>query len=167
MGRTTVTESHNMPQKATRGKKQSSTQNSDPNSGSKRGRVENLKPWPKGVSGNPGGRPKVKALSHAYRAHLEQVVPTDPEGRTYAEVIAAMLAKKAVEGDVAAARELADRTEGRAPQSVTLEKPEDPLLKKPRHELVYFAQTGFWPTPEELEYYSVHQCWPEEGAPQA
>ena len=22
------------------------------------GRVQNLKPWPKGVSGNPGGRPK-------------------------------------------------------------------------------------------------------------
>ena len=26
-------------------------------------RTANLKPWPKGVSGNPGGRPKKKAIT--------------------------------------------------------------------------------------------------------
>ena len=34
-----------------------STQNSGKNSG-RGGRIENLKPWKKGQSGNPGGRPK-------------------------------------------------------------------------------------------------------------
>ena|SRR5438477_12731085 len=34
-----------------------STQNSGKNS-DRRGRIENLKPWRKGQSGNPGGRPK-------------------------------------------------------------------------------------------------------------
>jgi hypothetical protein len=41
------------------------------NSGSvsgRRGRVENLKPWPKGVSGNPGGKPKIDLAAEIARA---------------------------------------------------------------------------------------------------
>ena len=29
------------------------------------GHVQNLKPWPKGISGNPGGRPKKKLIDQA------------------------------------------------------------------------------------------------------
>jgi hypothetical protein len=40
-------------------------QNSGKNSGGKRGRTENLKPFKKGQSGNPGGRPKnEQSISH-------------------------------------------------------------------------------------------------------
>ena len=35
------------------------------------GRVQNLKPWPKGVSGNPGGRPKSDLASEIARAVFE------------------------------------------------------------------------------------------------
>jgi len=31
-------------------------------------RTKNLKPWPKGVSGNPGGRPKRKPVTEALQA---------------------------------------------------------------------------------------------------
>ena len=56
---------------------------------SKRGNPANLKPWPKGVSGNWAGRPKgVRYLSEAYRAWLSQPSEQDPE-RTNADVLAA------------------------------------------------------------------------------
>ena len=84
------------------------------------GRPENLTPWQPGQSGNPGGRPKTAPLSHACRELLARPVPDDPEGRTYAEVIAEMLGKKAIEGDIRAAQEIADRAEGRARQSVEI-----------------------------------------------
>jgi hypothetical protein len=44
-------------------------------------------------------------------------VPDDPEGRTYAQAIAAKLAEKALAGDARAAGQLADRAEGRVRQS--------------------------------------------------
>ena len=78
-------------------------------------------PWPKGVSGNPGGRPKLAPLSHACRELLVAPVPDDPEGRTYAEAIAKKLAQKALAGDIRAAQELADRAEGKARQSIEIE----------------------------------------------
>jgi len=49
---------------------------------------------------------------------VSELVPNDAEGRTYAQVIAAVLAKKAIRGDKGAAVELADRAEGRPRQAV-------------------------------------------------
>jgi hypothetical protein len=66
-----------------------------------------------GQSGNPGGRPKIKTLSQAYRSQLEQVNPADPAGRTFAECIAENLVKLAAKGNVQACIELADRVEGK------------------------------------------------------
>jgi Family of unknown function (DUF5681) len=96
-----------------------SSANSGKNSG-RRGRIENLKPWPKGVSGNLSGRPKSKRLSDAYRRQLEQLVPGDAEGRTWAELIAQAQIRSAARGNVQAARELTDRTEGKASQHVEI-----------------------------------------------
>jgi hypothetical protein len=97
------------------------TENSDKNSGRQLGRPENLKPWPKGVSGNPGGRPKRTPLADACREVLALLVPDDAEGRTYAEAIAHTLAQKALAGDIRAAQELADRAEGRSRQAIEIE----------------------------------------------
>jgi Family of unknown function (DUF5681) len=77
--------------------------------------------WKKGQSGNPSGRPKSKMLSDAYRNKLEEPVPNDPEGRTWAELIAEAQVRDAVRGNVQAAREIADRTEGRARQAIEFE----------------------------------------------
>jgi Family of unknown function (DUF5681) len=77
--------------------------------------------WKKGESGNPGGRPKSKTLPDAYKNKLEEPVPNDPEGRTWAELIAEAQVRDAVRGNVQAAREIADRTEGRARQAIEFE----------------------------------------------
>lgn len=77
--------------------------------------------WKKGQSGNPGGRPKCKTLSDAYRHKLEEPVPNDSEGRTWAELIAVAQVRDAVRGNVQAAREIADRTEGRPRQAIEFE----------------------------------------------
>lgn len=72
-----------------------------------------------GQSGNPGGRPKGSVkLSTALQRALALPLP-DHSGRTYAEAIAEKLCKEAADGNVAAAKEIADRTEGRSKQTVT------------------------------------------------
>ena len=83
-------------------------------------------PFPKGVSGNPRGRPKTAALSQAYREKLAELYPRDPKGRTYAQVIADNIVKKAVKGNLSAASEIADRVEGRPRQSLELDNPSGP-----------------------------------------
>src|ERR1700682_3599737 len=82
------------------------------------GRIENLKPWAKGASGNPGGRPRRDALTEALKAHLAS---DDSDGRTVAEQIAGALVKRALRGDVRAIREIADRTEGRPRQQFNID----------------------------------------------
>jgi hypothetical protein len=77
--------------------------------------------WKKGTSGNLSGRPKSKTLSDAYKNKLEEPVPNDPEKRTWAELIAEAQIRDAVRGNVQAAREIADRTEGRPRQAIELE----------------------------------------------
>ncbi|MGH9847770.1 MAG: DUF5681 domain-containing protein, partial [Blastocatellia bacterium] len=74
----------------------------------------------KGQSGNPAGRPKTRTLSEAYRQWLAEPMP-DGSGRTYADAVAAMLCAEAAKGNVNAARELADRTEGKARQMLDVD----------------------------------------------
>jgi hypothetical protein len=77
--------------------------------------LENLRPFQKGQSGNPGGRPKL-LITDAYQQQLTQI----KKGRSYAELIADAQIKKAMKGDTAAAKEIADRTEGKARQQSEL-----------------------------------------------
>ena len=79
--------------------------------------------WRRGQSGNPGGTPKSRLLSEALRTRLAEVKPGDPAGRTYAEVVAAILIEIAcMEGSAAvhAASEIADRIEGRSRRQVEI-----------------------------------------------
>ncbi len=81
--------------------------------------LQNLKPFPKGISGNPAGRPKKALLSDALRRQLAIAAPGMPE-KTQAEAIAAALISEAIDGNIAAAREICDRTEGRPAQAIEL-----------------------------------------------
>jgi Family of unknown function (DUF5681) len=94
------------------------------NRGGNRGRLPPVETrWKKGQSGNPGGRPKKKPLSDAYRKSLSLVItpemakemrlPAGIAGMTIADVIAMGQAMAAIKGSTIAAREIADRIEGR------------------------------------------------------
>lgn len=111
--------------KPSRKRARASTVLSGQNSGEteKRGRPENLTPWPPGVSGNPGGRPRkaLTLLSHAYTDVLKREMPRDmaaevvtaiSEGATVAEIIALAMTKNAAMGDVQSAHEIRTATEG-------------------------------------------------------
>ncbi len=78
------------------------------------------KQFPKGVSGNKNGRPKLTRLTDALREQLAETAPNAPE-KTIAEVIARALISEAVSGNVQAAREIADRTEGKPKQAIDLD----------------------------------------------
>lgn len=101
----------------------------------------------KGQSGNPGGRPKVAVFAQAARAVLGKLVPGDPEGRTYAEAIAQVLADKALSGDIRAARELVERAEGKAKESVEIQNGSlgDAFDRMSREELEAYATSGTLP----------------------
>jgi hypothetical protein len=69
---------------------------------------QNLKPFPKGVSGNPGGRPK--SLSKVVRAFLEEVDKTKDTTKLQALII--VLFNKGIKGDLRAITELLNRAYG-------------------------------------------------------
>jgi len=77
---------------------------------------QNLKPWPKGTSGNPAGRPRRDKVTAALLDLLDKPCPDDKDGRTYAEVIAEALVRKAADDDLRATKEITLRTEGPAPK---------------------------------------------------
>ncbi len=89
------------------------------------GKATQFKP---GHSGNAGGRPKKTPLTDACREVLAKAVPDDPAGQTYAEAIAERLASAALAGNIPAAREIADRAEGKARQSMEVSGPDGRAL---------------------------------------
>jgi hypothetical protein len=85
-----------------------------------------LRPWQKGQSGNPGGRPSKLPISDALRLLLgEQGIPKaiHPE-MTNAERMAMRLIRKAMkETDFKALVEIMDRVEGKARQRIEASGP--------------------------------------------
>ena len=100
-----------------------------------KGRIENLRPWKKGQSGNLSGRPKKKPITEAYERQLKQSLPDDfrirmklPEGATWADAVAVGQIRSAAEGNTQAAKEIADRLEGKVAQQVDVANTEDKVL---------------------------------------
>ena len=89
---------------------------------------QNLTPFPKGVSGNPAGKPKGVEHSKTRLLRLLQLVQvkTNPitgekEEFTVAEQLDLMVLQKAFKGDLRAYQEILDRLEGRAKQTNEIE----------------------------------------------
>jgi len=79
--------------------------------------IPNSKPFPKGVSGNPAGRPK--KLPELDKL-LADVLGEEKDGVTAAEAILKALRAKAAKGDIRAAEVLLDRGWGKAKQQVDM-----------------------------------------------
>lgn len=81
-----------------------------------------------GASGNPSGRPKKKPITDRMLAQLERIAPEEtceklglPVGSTYGDCAVARTLIQAIIGrDVSHLREVADRTEGKATQSLNV-----------------------------------------------
>lgn len=79
---------------------------------------QNLKPWPKGVSGNPGGRPRKKLIDYALE---ELLLDNDSE---LAVVIARKLLARAKKGELKAIQLIAERIEGKPTRQAELDRNE-------------------------------------------
>lgn len=92
--------------------------------------------WPKGVSGNPGGKTKDTIMSQALRIAIRRVVeyknnPDDPTAppriisalpkkHTFADLIVHRLIREALDGNTTAMRELFNRLEGTPDANLTV-----------------------------------------------
>lgn len=71
------------------------------------------------MAGNSNsGQRKDKLIRDALMLAVNRVQEGDPQGRKKLAIAAAAVVEKAVEGDLAAFKEIADRIDGKAPQSV-------------------------------------------------
>jgi uncharacterized protein DUF5681 len=92
-----------------------------------KGRIENLKPWKPGESGNLLGRPKRRPISDRYEDRAETPLPEKERikrrlarGATYADALALGQFNAALNGRTDAAREIREAIEGKAQQRLEL-----------------------------------------------
>src|ERR1700723_707403 len=83
------------------------------NSGKNRGRVENLKPFKPGQSGNPGGRPKKRPITELYERIL-----SDPKNIAAIEKAVLATLRKGNMTMVLLLREITERVEGKVTQPI-------------------------------------------------
>ena len=74
----------------------------------------NLKPFKKGQSGNPKGRPKIPDLSQA----ISKILNEEKDGMIALDAVLKALRARAIKGDVRAIQELLDRAYGKAKQHI-------------------------------------------------
>jgi hypothetical protein len=116
----------------------------------------------KGVSGNPGGRPKSKEVNAAAREFLGSDLGNAPKAQTNAEAIVAKIGHRARKGDLGAATFLSDRAEGRPAVSVNIGGGGDNLALILQH---IDQKVALLPEPEGNEF--VRQAKLREAADEA
>lgn len=115
--------------------------NETPEGGGRERSLANLRPFRKGQSGNPAGRPKA-VLSAALRKKLEEFDPRADGAQTNAERIAERVVALAVEGNLEAVKICLDRLEGRPRQSVTVTTGSRERVERAVGRLVEAAREG-------------------------
>jgi hypothetical protein len=92
-----------------------------------KGKPENLRPFERGKSGNPGGRPRKRPISGRYAEVAETELPEAlrkelglPRGAAYGNAIAMGQVRAAVKGRTDAAREIREAIEGKATQRIEI-----------------------------------------------
>lgn len=70
-----------------------------------------------GQSGNPSGRPKARPFRDALHLAVKRAVKDAEDDKVHLAGVAEALVDKAMTGDVAAIREIADRLDGKVPQA--------------------------------------------------
>lgn len=108
--------SKNSEKTEAKGKKPAAKKAVPPVTGRRKG-LANLKPFKKGQSGNPKGRPKKLPQLDELMA---EVLGEEKDGITAAKAILAKLRQKAISGDVRAAEIMLDRAYGKAKQSMEI-----------------------------------------------
>jgi hypothetical protein len=88
---------------------------------------KNLKPFKKGQTGNPKGRPKLPDIREA----LAKVLAEEKDGVTALEATLRALRAKATKGDVRAAEALLDRAFGKAVQRTDVTSGDKPIATPP------------------------------------
>jgi hypothetical protein len=86
-----------------------------------RRKLENLKPFQPGQSGNPAGRTKRKSLTEkmAELLAMDSLEGVEvPEGKTVGDVVARQVVKHACHGRFQYAKELLDRIDGKVPDRI-------------------------------------------------
>jgi hypothetical protein len=78
--------------------------------------------WKSGQSGNPDGRPpKRECLTSLLKEEIERVVPEDPKGRTWKELLVLATMQLALKGNRGALKEIWERMDGKVQQAVAFE----------------------------------------------
>jgi hypothetical protein len=72
-----------------------------------------------GQSGNPTGKPKQKPFTDALNMALRDDANGPERKLTKMDLVASALLSKAIDGDVPAIKEVADRIQGKVPQALT------------------------------------------------
>ena len=79
--------------------------------------IQNLKPYVKGQSGNPKGRPKLPDINEA----LAEALANEKNGKTMLQQILDSMIARALKGDVRAADFLISRGYGKADQRIEID----------------------------------------------
>src|SRR5262249_49647121 len=87
------------------------------------------RPFQKGKSGNPKGRPRnASSLTVLLREKITQICEYDKQERTWQEMIVLATLRLAIEGNSSALREVWERLGGKVPQPI----PEEEVSYPPR-----------------------------------
>ena len=81
-------------------------------------------PFKPGQSGNPNGRPKSKPFKEAIQRALAEA----GDDKASLQAVATALVDKAMQGDVQAIEEIADRLDGKVPQGIIGGEEGDPAI---------------------------------------